>query len=355
MERAISIDPRAFYLINYCRKESRRQKKSMKIQTKITIIFMMMVAYATASKAQSTQIATLFHEGEVTNYSSATALAQALEDAVDGDVITLSGGMFQAADIKKNVSIRGAGMGYPALGGTTAPTYLTGNFRLSVPPSEQYHVSLEGMVNNEVMYITRADNLVVSKCIFNNINSSQTSTDSWINQQYIHCVINDLYTPNNLTVQFVNCVFPSKINLGSSDTNKSYQFNNCIVNCGYSVNRSNLTNCILIMHKGSAYRTEINSNSSCNNCIIAGCESNKGAGSGNHSAGESEIFLSEGFYNLTDAMKGFTGNDGSEIGIHGGSLPFSPVTTGLKITRFKVAERTTSDGKLPIEIEIEAF
>ena len=48
------------------------------------------------------------------------------------------------------------------------------------------------------------------------------------------------------------------------------------------------------------------------------------------------------------------GNDGKEIGIYGGSLPYDPTTTNPQISKFNVSSKTTADGKLSVDIEVKA-
>lgn len=145
--------------------------------------------------AQTTQIATLFHDGTITNFTSATGLTQALDAAVDGDVITLSSGLFQAADITKNVTIRGAGMGYPELGGTPTPTILSGNFKIDCPDSNSSHLYLEGLVNSGIITILKAKGFSALKCQFSNITHNYDHTEEWHNFKFIHCIINVVNDP----------------------------------------------------------------------------------------------------------------------------------------------------------------
>lgn len=307
--------------------------------------------------AQTSQIAVLFHEGAITNYTSATALQQALEAAADGDVITLSSGLFQAADITKNVSIRGAGMGYPELGGTTAPTILTGNFSIDCPESDAHHLYLEGIVNNETVKIVKANSLTTLKCQFSKLYRNNDQNE-WNNFKFVHCVIDDIYQPRTTSLHFVNCAI-KKYDLSSSPTDqRSAQFDNCVIYAGGSVEKSSLTNCVLIFEKGSATYATASATSSFSHCIIVGCDRFQAVNVNNSLYPKDKataIFKADGLFNLADDLTGFAGTDGGQIGIHGGSLPFTPVTTNLKITKFKVAERTTADGKLPIEISIESY
>lgn len=325
----------------------------MNLLKKLAIIFAMVIATTASANAQSSQIATLFHDGNITNYTSGTALIDALAAAVDGDVISLSSGLFQATDITKNVTIRGAGMGYPELGGTVAPTILTGTLRIYGSNDTNHTLSLEGLVHNEDILL-EAKNATITKCNFKSIGYNTVNLE-WDNIRFIHCVISHIRGPQKCSVQFINSVISEDCGLTSSYSTISYQFDNCIVYTQNTVHRASMTNSIVVMQRPSDYvKAYIEATSSARHCIIAGCQKYNAANGDNKFCSASEIFTTEGLYNLTDAMKEFKGTDGKEVGIHGGSLPFSPVTTNLKITKFKVAERTTADGKLPVEIEIES-
>ena len=74
------------------------------------IVSLFVLLCATMSFAQTGLLATLSHEGSISTYYGSTALKDALEKATDGDAITLSAGQFLAANITKNVTLRGAGM-----------------------------------------------------------------------------------------------------------------------------------------------------------------------------------------------------------------------------------------------------
>ena len=60
-------------------------------------------------------------------------------------------------------------------------------------------------------------------------------------------------------------------------------------------------------------------------------------------------------FELTDEAKTkYLGDDGKELGIYGGNLPFTPNPTNPKITKFNVASKSTADGKLSVDIEVKA-
>lgn len=60
-------------------------------------------------------------------------------------------------------------------------------------------------------------------------------------------------------------------------------------------------------------------------------------------------------FELTDSAKvKYLGTDGTQVGIYGGTLPFSPQVSMPQIKKFKVAPKSTEDGKLSVEIEVSA-
>ena len=60
-------------------------------------------------------------------------------------------------------------------------------------------------------------------------------------------------------------------------------------------------------------------------------------------------------YKLTDQNRDvLKATDGGEIGIYGGSLPYSAIPTNPQITKFNVASKTTADGKLSVDIEVKS-
>ena len=60
-------------------------------------------------------------------------------------------------------------------------------------------------------------------------------------------------------------------------------------------------------------------------------------------------------FELTDEVKTkFLGVDGTQVGIHGGNLPYNEQPSTPQITKCNVAAKSTADGKLSVEIEVKA-
>lgn len=304
------------------------------------------LAAALCAGAQTSQIATLLHDGQLTNFYSGSALIQAYEAAVDGDVITLSSGMFNGTHIEKYITIRGAGMGLAEAGDAVLPTRISGDFNIECPESDTHHVTLEGIQHLSNTMTIVAANVIIEKCQIEKLQyfsrSKDKSNDITFIQSKIkdfqlrqgrgtvtvlNCILNGIYNPDNyLTINYFNCV----IGTGSYHT-----FSNC-----------SLSNCV-VTEQQSIY-----SSCSVNNCILINCSYQYSNGSNKFVDSKEEIFAEEGYYQLTDEAKAFLGTDGKEVGIYGGTLPFDTTPSNPQITKFNVSPKTTADGKLSVDIEV---
>ena len=313
------------------------------------------LAAALCAGAQTSQIATLLHDGQLTNFYSGSALIQAYEAAVDGDVITLSSGMFNATDIKKNITIRGAGMGLVEAGDTTLPTVINGKFIIECPTVPIHRLIMEGIATNGEINLNKADNMMAQKCQFDRIYSyyySSTPNNEIKNITFLQCYIK-LYTQSShSSLNFINCVI-GETNT-HSDTTFSCGFHNCQIGTGTEriyFSNSEISNSIILGPTNNV-KPDIYKSSSVNNCLIFNYSYDYSNGSNKFVESPEEIFAEEGYYQLTDEAKAFLGTDGKEVGIYGGTLPFDTTPSNPQITKFNVSPKTTADGKLSVDIEV---
>ncbi len=306
--------------------------------------------FAQTSLAQGPQIATLLSNGKITNYYSSTGFIEAYNNSQEGDVITLSSGIFNATDIKKNITVRGSSMGMSADGSNTIPTTLSGHFNIDLPESDTHCLTLEGLTNNETVNVINAPNMSVSKCQL----GKMFSNGGLFNCTILHCIlkeISDRSKSSSLTL--LNSAVTKEFDMGSGTTH-GRQITNCVIYGGAGVSYSQINNSVYVLVKGSAYQTSVDPTCSVNNSIIINCDQYKANNGGNRFLpGDGGVFVDGTNYELTDEFKSFTGTDGTTIGIHGGSMPFTPELNVPRITRFKVSPKTSADGKLSLDIEIK--
>ena len=62
----------------------------------------------------------------------------------------------------------------------------------------------------------------------------------------------------------------------------------------------------------------------------------------------------ENFELTDDAKTQYLGDDNTEVGIYGGNLPYDGTPTNPQITKCNVAAKTTADGKLSVDIEVNS-
>lgn len=313
------------------------------------------VLFSLRVSAQSSLLATLNHEGTISTYYGASALQQAYNAATHGDVITLSSGSFLGTDIKKAITLRGAGMQVDTVS-HTEPTVITNNFTIDISDTLSHRLTMEGIYSNQTIKVNTLKNAMFLKCRFYEFTYSSQSTSKMVDLNFIHCRIADFFRlATNGSAAFTNCVI-----------NYIYQFNsspvsltNCYTKAGPNQNNSEFKNCIIV--------SNINGNSSStyyNNLYVtsSGCNLNSPNNTNVKILNTDERikFLTGDYsddkdYVLTDAVRALIkGTDGTEVGIHGGSLPYDPTPTNPQITKFNVAAKSTADGKLSVDIEVNS-
>lgn len=140
------------------------------MKTKSFILSVIALCSMTMAQAQKTDVmtATLQHGDEVTVFTTQTAFANAYAAAVDGDVITLSPGIFNATNLTKSVNIYGSGFEEDETNGTGI-TQINGNLTIGVTDGTLSNVHIEGVYfydyvrNNASSPLT---NVTIKKCSF---------------------------------------------------------------------------------------------------------------------------------------------------------------------------------------------
>lgn len=341
------------------------------------------------------QVATLNHDGEISVYYGENSLLTAHSAAVAGDVITLSPGTFNACVITKPITLRGAGCEDDSVTLKTEiqpyrfsyasgshTYYTTTHLTLDIPEDSLYHFTMEGIYVGGSYYIDgqnisqylnidRAYNPQFIKCKIYNLSaqnyhvpsgssySSQGSDHIFKNATFIDCYITNMtnnWNYTNVSLNFINSYveelllsnvssYNSYLKLVSSSLyNNLYAYNSIVQ--GYTSTSSLgigatslLQNCIAI-RLGSNYVDLLKNMSPYNNTNM-------------QVMSPSDIFETEGFYVLKEEIVNtFLGDDGTEVGIHGGLYPYNTKPNYMVIKNIDVADKATSDGKLNLEIEL---
>lgn len=340
-----------------CGKDTEQFRPIFFAMKKLLSFFLVLVC-AMSSFAQTSLMATLNHEGTISTFYGAVALRQAHAAAVSGDVITLSSGTFLSTDITKAVTIRGAGMDVSkAYDIVNEPTVLGGDFRIKIPAEDTGRLTLEGIFHNENIYFSEGQvkNALFLKSRFKNISKSGSCKVQDLT--VLNCRISEsINVDDGNSAQFLNSVVNS--------FNSGYMsFSHCVILDGFRLgnNGNEYKNCIITYESGGFFSS---SSSAYNNLFISNETSLLQNVPNNTNlrvpTSDERFAYLRGYndskdYKLTDQNRDvLKATDGGEIGIYGGSLPYSAIPTNPQITKFNVASRTTADGKLSVDIEVKS-
>lgn len=355
------------------------------------IVSLFVLLCTTMSFAQTSLLATLSHEGSISTYYGSSALKEALEKATDGDAITLSAGQFLAANITKNVTLRGAGMSVRTDSiYSHETTIVQGAFEIAPTDSTTGRIIVEGVYfTSTITYKGLVRNPLFMKSRLSTVKNGDGGR--LVNATFIHCRVSWRFElTDNSNACFVNSVVWEPENKNTTASN--FEFDNCVV--GFNSNSSSSSNywseaaevinsyyknCMIMADDSSIglSNSHLAIPYSCTAINCVGCSS-YGNLNGNYNnifcnlssknttnenvAKPSDVLKTGGFtyndsekYELTDEAKTkYLGTDGKQIGIYGGSLPYEEDPTTPQITKCNVAAKSTADGKLSVDIEVKA-
>lgn len=330
-------------------------------------LFVLLLSVAGMKNALAqNQVATLQHNDTISAFYGMNALVEAHAAAIDGDIITLSSGTFTKTDITKNITLHGAGCTADTLG--NLPTIVSGSFSIS-GLGDSYCLDIEGISFGDITYRNVLSQVRFRKCNINALirDSSSWSAGTMLNVQFINCLIGsaDIKSGND-NVTIMNCSIGSlthNIRSYSSNISTSVYVYNSIL--GIASVQSYLTNGGLYLYNciisGTTPVSQL-AESSAYNCIEIDSVFTSSVQTYNCMSvnSYSEVFESfdgsfsfDSDYSLKEEItSSFLGNDGREVGIYGGVMPYDPRPSYLILSRCNVANRSTIDGKLSVEIEV---
>ena len=323
------------------------------MRKKFFLVMLALMMCGANALAQSSLMATLSHDGKISTFYGSSAFQQAHAAAANGDVITLSSGSFAGVDITKAVTIRGAGMEVDTVH-AIEPTVLTGNFNSNIADSIADILTMEGVYHNQKIEVSNLKNAMFLKCRFYYFSYAHSSASVMKDLNFINCrIAYEFYGSENASASFVNTVARA---VNGAGTNEHYSLANSIV-FGSNIDNSEFKNCILV---------DLYSKSSCsyyNNLFI---NDNEGALNNIPNTTNVQVkkddarianllgdYSDSNPYELSEEAKNIVkGTDGTEVGIYGGSIPYDATPTNPRITKFEVSPKTTADGKLSVDIEV---
>lgn len=355
--------------------------------------------------AQQTAVALLNHEGTLTSFYGANALADAHKAAVHGDVITLSGGSFAGLTFSKAVTVRGAGMVADSTGNREI-TYINSDVRIEIPTTTETPIIFEGIFFQGSIGYSRVNSSLCNNSTFNKcrinwqggisdingnanfyncllgISGTYGTSSFGTNVNIVNSIVNNLRNTNSsyCKLNVTNCVVtyhPWQYNSYSVDSkpidSKNTTFKNCIftgvllenyssdVSTFYLPETAVVNNCISCYYgykketssEAAVYYRDIFSNiANPNSTNVYFDEVTEVFKTYTNAGRISQISVHEKF-ELTDEAKAILGSDGKEVGVHGG-IGFNLEPTTLQITKCEVSPKVSEDSKLSVSIKVDA-
>ena len=320
----------------------------------------------TMAQAQRTDVmtATLQHGDNVTVFTTQTAFANAYDAAVNGDVITLSPGTFNATNLTKSVNIYGSGFEENETDGTSI-TQINGDLSIGVTDGTLSNVHIEGVYfydyvrNNASSPLT---NVTIKKCSFRR----ELSICSEItNVTFCNCVMGNITGVYNImatNLLITNCYFGM---ITTFQPGSTVLINHCIVTgCtshyqGGNISETHPLNVSQFTWKNSCFTSQnmdypywqrVGRGSLVYNCLyykyLAGYLGNNESNIHNCTLVSDNAMFSDANNANYSAERTFTlqhpnewiGDDDTEIGIRGGLYPWSrvPATPVVKSLQLDV-------------------
>ena len=332
---------------------------------KTLFLALMLVIGATAFAQQ--QMATLNHNDTITVFYGSYALRDAHNAAVAGDIVTLSSGTFNSCNITKAITIRGAGFYMDSIA-MTYPTIITGDFNLLSPNDSIHNLVMEGInVNNQMRY-NNVGNAKFNRCYIDSWRDTYNNGYAkCYDTEFVNCIIKEFYGNSSVpsSYSFVNSVLYhshmyyddvtllNSILIMQESHYNTVAYNSIIVNnwAAYLQENAIAYNCILI--KNAYNSVWLNPNNSTNKTVenlSDVFETLRNTNIGSYAT--NEFSIDERYILKEEIATSFLGNDGTEVGIHGGMFPFDTRPYYMVVKKCNVAKKSTIDGKLSVDIEV---
>ena len=313
--------------------------------------------------AQANQVVTLTHGENTTEYYGIDAFQTAVNASQNGDLLTFSPGIFHGGEIRaKGITLRGNGcegenatiidtdiaIYKPAADGT--PTLNIQGFDC------KKSIQFSGETTNE--------DISISKCNMNSLWVRETNRREGRVKKLnvIQCKIKgESIFLQDSDADFLNSVV-AKFQYGYYNQH-NFSFTNCVVYMPIETKVTYFARNSVIITNNSAVNGTFILPPTLENCIVTGVLEDMPKIIPEYTATASQYLpmtsvfktltdkalYEEDTFELTESAAAILGTDGTQLGIHGGSLPYDPTTTYPRFLTFDVAEKAV-EGKLAVSV-----
>ena len=318
-------------------------------KTIYAIAMMLMTGISAFSQTEDTKV--ILQSGANTTIYDGTQISTAIGASKKGDILYLSEGTYDSFTIDKEILVRGVG----------ANTWIEGDVTISIPNNATLtQAVLEGVNVSGTITITQpATNLIIRNTKVMDVKVNGALTNGLIDRCWITDTFNMNNNTNNTTVK------NSKVAIISAG---SLTYNTCtFLNCNIA-HRANettaavFTNCII----GGTYSSKHGATwfdglKTMESSVFTNTLFNTYDGSIGSSSAQTNCYFVEDYYGVCDCgtlesrydLSEYRGTDGTEVGVYGGTTPFTLDPQVAKVTESTFTVDTDAK-KLTVKLKVAA-
>lgn len=321
-------------------------------------LMMIMSLCTQNSYAQDVQMATLQHEDELSTYYGVNAFIEAMDKAEHGDVINLSSGIFNSPYITKAVKIYGAG--YSQNSATNQyETKMANDMYVDINDGAK-GLLIEGLYTRWLSFKNTINNATVSRCMIDGYLGIDNAKNCLVEK----CRIKDCFYAGNHSE---NVILDNSVvsYIESNDYDATFMIRHCIIGWlvhdtkyAHGLRSASISNSVIfsgggtntIQYENCVLHYELSSN-----IKHVGCHwvSNpltlfENLPTFSYEQQESYRLPMDNDFILNKKeieLNKIVSSDGTEIGIHGGTSPFTSIPSNPQIVSKEIATETDEEGK----------
>ena len=305
---------------------------------------MLMTGISAFSQTEDTKV--ILQSGANTTIYDGTQISTAIGASKKGDILYLSEGTYDSFTIDKEILVRGVGEN----------TWIEGDVTISIPTNATLtQAVLEGVnVSGSIKINQPATDLIIRNTKVADVTVTGALTNGLIDR----CWITGTFTMNNNTDD--TTVKNSKvymISAGSLTYNKC-TFLNCNIADRMNVNTAAIfTNCII----GTDSNISPHGLGTMESSVFTNTLFNTSYGSIGSSSSQTNCYFISDYWGVCDRntlesrkdLSEYRGTDGTEVGVYGGSTPFTLDPQVAKVTESTFTVDTTNK-KLSVKLKVAA-
>lgn len=306
---------------------------------------MLMTGISAFSQAEDTKV--ILQSGANTTIYDGTQISTAIGAANKGDILYLSEGTYDSFTIDKEILVRGVG----------ANTWIEGDVTISIPNNATLtQAVLEGVnVSGSIKINQPATNLIIRNTKVADVTVTGALTNGLIDRCWITGTFNMNNNTDDTTVKNSKVYM---ISAGSLTYNKC-TFLNCNIADRKNVNTAAVfTNCIIGSYK---YLGEMYGLGTMESSVFTNTLFNKYDGSIGSSSSQTNCYFISEYDGACDQntlesrvdLSEYLGTDGTQVGVYGGTTPFTLDPQVAKVTESTFTVDTDAK-KLTVKLKVAA-